>query len=81
MVHRLVAVRFLCGNVCVVSGLGGAWVSGGAVVPSRCFLWWSGVSLCACGLIAWGAGLFCGVGGPLFVGGCLELGRWRELNP
>ena len=24
-----------------------------------------------------GAGLFCGVGGPLFVGGCLGLGLWR----
>ena len=61
----------------VVGISGGTWAGGGAVVPSRCFLWWSGVSLCACCLIAWGAGLFCGVGGPLFVGGCLGLGLWR----
>ena len=53
------------------------FAGGGVVVPSRCFLWWSEVSLCACCLIAWGAGLFCGVGGPLFVGGCLGLGLWR----
>ena len=66
------------GSVCkymfVVPGSGGAWTFGGAVVTSRCFLWWSEVSLCACCLIAWGAGLFCGVGGPLFVGGCWGLG-------
>ncbi len=39
------------GSVCkcmyVVSGSGGAWAGGGAVVPSLCFLW-SEVSLCAC---------------------------------
>ena len=46
--------------VCVVLGVDGAWAGGGGgvVVPSRCFLWWSEVSLCACCLIAWGAGLF-----------------------
>ena len=67
----------VCKCVCVVSGSGGAWAFGGGVVPSRCFLWWSGISLCASCLIAWGAGLLCGVGGPLFVGGCLGLGLWR----
>ena len=40
--------------VCVVLGVSGAWAGGGAGVPSRCFLWWSGVSICACCLIAWG---------------------------
>ena len=64
----------------MVLGVGGAWAFSGAVVSSRCFLWWSEVSLLACCMVAWGAGLFCGVEGPLFVGGCLGLGLWRVLN-
>ena len=67
----------VCKCMCVVPGSGGVWASGGAVVTSRCFLWWSKVSLCASCMVASGAGLFCGVGGPLFVGGCLGLGLWR----
>ena len=53
----------LCGNVCVcvVLGVGGAWAFGDAVVPSRCFLWWSEVSLFAC--CDW----TCGVGTDLFL--------------
>ena len=70
VVVMLGCVRCRCGSsigccggsvwkcVCVVFGVDGVWAGGGAVVPSRCFLWWSEVSLCACCLIAWGTGLF-----------------------
>ena len=35
----------MCKYMCVVSGTDGTWAGGGAVVPSRCFLWWSEVSV------------------------------------
>ena len=45
----------MCKSKYLVPASGSAWAFGGSVVPSRCFLWM--------------LGFFCGVGGPLFVGG------------
>ena len=79
MVHRLVVVGSLCVNVCVWSS---EWVvlelaAVALLFLLVVFLWWSEVSLCACCLVDWGAGLFCAVGGPLLVEGCLGLDLWR----
>ena len=45
------------------------WADGCVFVPSRSFLWWYEISLCVCCMVAWGAGLICGDGGPVLLGG------------
>ena len=66
----------LCVNVCVWSP--GRVHSVALLSHLFVFLWFPILR------VAWspgGAGLFCGVGSPLFVGACLGLGLWRDLNP
>ena len=57
--------------------VGCAWAAGGVFVPSFCFLWCSGVPLCASFMVVWRVGLLCGDCAPRLVEGCFGLGLWR----